>query len=145
MKTGDSVEFKRSSTWYQCGARLGTIAKQAKGKVFIAVTDCQPSWEQGIVVLARPDDFTIIHRVWRYVITYVNRQGQREIFGPAQGRNTFEAISEAEARLDAIKSVNTTSTLASVVGGIDAIATMEVREVECWPNHFDPKGRYFDV
>ena len=78
--------------------------------------------------------------VTRQVITYINKDGDRVLFGPQQGRNTFATVKEAEDHLAAIKKNNSIDTLASIVGDVDK---MEVRPVKCWNGHFDPKTIYF--
>ncbi len=75
--------------------------------------------------------------VTRYVLTYVNKDGFRTLFGAAQGRNTHATQAEAEKRLAAVLSNNSANTL-------KAYPHMQVRPCECWPVHFDPKGIYFD-
>ena len=44
--------------------------------------------------------------VTRYVATYVNREGIRTLMSAAQGRNTFDTASEAQAWIDAVTAVN---------------------------------------
>lgn len=82
--------------------------------------------------------------VTRYVLTYVNREGQRTLMLPAQGRRTFATAAEAQAYLSAILNTETNSaeTLRSVWGDNPRC---EVRPVECWPVHHDPKAVWFDL
>lgn len=81
-------------------------------------------------------------RVTRYVVTHIDRDGMRRLFGPAQGRFTHETAEEAQAHIDAIINNNGAQTLHDVYGPQDL--KLEVRPCECWPGHFDPVGIYFD-
>jgi hypothetical protein len=82
--------------------------------------------------------------VIRWVITHLDREGQRVLTGAAQGRNTFATYREADDRLRATTANNSADTLASVYGA-QALGTFEVRPCDCWPVHFDPKGVYFEA
>jgi hypothetical protein len=75
----------------------------------------------------------------RYVITHVNKDGTRTLAQPMQGRHTHATPENAQREIDAIMANNSDSTLRSVFG-----LPLEVRAVECWPAHHDPKTRYFD-
>jgi hypothetical protein len=81
--------------------------------------------------------------VIRYVATYINRDGMRTMMGAAKGRNTYATAEEAQAWIDAVFSnpYNNAGTLTSLWG---TDPRCEVRPCECWPNHFDPKGTYFE-
>ncbi len=72
----------------------------------------------------------------RYVLTYINKDGHRTLFGAAQGRNTYATQSEAQTYLEAVRSNNSETTL-------EDYKDMQVRLCECWPVNFDPKGIYF--
>jgi hypothetical protein len=78
--------------------------------------------------------------VTRYVGTYV-RDGQRRLMTPAQGRNTFETESQAQAWLDAVTGNNTADTVRQVWG---EDPRFEVRPCPCYPDHFDPQTCWFD-
>lgn len=78
--------------------------------------------------------------VTRYVVTHMGRNGMRTLASPAQGRFTYATREEAESMLKAMLSNNSEDTLRSVYG-----FPLEVRACECWPEHFDPKGIYFDT
>jgi hypothetical protein len=70
----------------------------------------------------------------RWVLTH-RTGGPRTLVSPAQGRYTYATREEAQKKLDAIKEgVETTL----------GLRELEVREVECYPIHFDPKTRWFD-
>lgn len=75
--------------------------------------------------------------VVRYVVTYVNPEGMRELWDAMQGRYTYSTREEAQARIDAVQKNNAPHILAK-------FGPLEVRPVECYPVHFDPKTRYFD-
>ena len=77
--------------------------------------------------------------VIRYVPTHIDKDGARTLMRAAQGGQTFATTEEAQAWIDAVRRNNSTDTLRSVFGP----DTYEVRECECWPMHFDPKGVYF--
>lgn len=82
--------------------------------------------------------------VIRYVPTYINRDGVRELATPQQGRYTYATPAGAKRWIDEVTNpqTNSQSTLASVWGDNPRF---EVRSCECWPTHFDPKGIYFDT
>src|SRR5947209_10296927 len=79
--------------------------------------------------------------VTRYVIT---RKGaddpERTLAEPAQGYYTYPTAQEARARLDEIRE--------NANGDQNVIEehypNAEVRPVECRPDNFDPKTRWFD-
>lgn len=75
----------------------------------------------------------------RYVVTHIGKDGLRTLACAAQGRNTFETAAEARAHLSAMVRNNDPRMLAKLYG-----FPLQVRAVECWPGHFDPKGVYFD-
>lgn len=81
------------------------------------------------------------NHVMRWVITKVNKDGDRVLADPAQGRFTYATQQEAQARLDAITSSpnNSADTLRDVFGDV---STLAVRCVPCHPRHFDPIGIY---
>lgn len=79
--------------------------------------------------------------VVRYVPTYINRDGMRTLMGAAQGRETYATPEEAQAWLDAVTTTNSSTQLAAVFGDRPRF---EVRPVECFPHHFDPKTIWFD-
>lgn len=79
--------------------------------------------------------------VIRYVPTHVGKDGLRTLMTAAQGRHTYATPDEAQAWIDAVWGANTERELATLFGPRD---TWQVRPVECWPGHHDPKGIYFD-
>lgn len=81
--------------------------------------------------------------VTRYVLTYVNTNGMRQMLGAAQGRNTYETEAAATQHLQATLE-NNSSDLLEHTYGHPSRGNIEVRPVECWPNHFDPKTVWFD-
>jgi len=74
-------------------------------------------------------------KIIRYVLTHVNKDGMRTLVDPMQGRYTYATKDEAQKRLDAFK-----PQLESTLGYHD----LEVRPVEVYPVHFDPKTCWFD-
>lgn len=78
--------------------------------------------------------------VKRFVITHVGKYDLRCLTFAKQGRNTYETRAEAQALLDLYKKP----------GGLERVltpaqmATLEVREVDCYPGHFDPVSYYMD-
>jgi hypothetical protein len=76
--------------------------------------------------------------VTRYVATYVNREGIRTLMSAAQGRNTFDTASEAQAWIDAVTAVNSAD---NKLWGDDP--QFAVRPCPCWPGHFDPQTIWF--
>lgn len=81
--------------------------------------------------------------VTRHVVTYINRDGARVLFGAAQGRHTYATPADAAGHLQAVLSNNSESNLADIYGP-QAIGTFEVRPAECYPGHFDPMSVWFD-
>lgn len=79
--------------------------------------------------------------VTRYVVTYVNRDGERTLMGAAQGRNTYETREAAEQFLAAVMSNNSPKTILEVYG---PDPRPEVRPCPCYPRHFDPQTVWFD-
>ena len=88
------------------------------------------------------DDFKRQY-VIRYVITFIDAEGNRRMTSPMQGRNTFETARAAQERLDAITNpkTNTKHVLAQCYGDVSKVA---VRPCKCYANHFDPMQYYFD-
>ncbi len=79
--------------------------------------------------------------VTRYVVTYINRDGMREMLGAKQGRHTYATEREANDYLKTMKANNDLAMMERLYGPIGSLA---VRPCECWPGHFDPVGIYFD-
>lgn len=77
--------------------------------------------------------------VVRYVVTHINKDGYRALIDPMQGRYTCATPEEAQCRLDAIMAVNSKTKLEEFFG-----LPLEVRPCNCYPNHFDPIGGYFE-
>lgn len=80
-------------------------------------------------------------KVKRWVITHVSdKDGLRTLTFACQGRYTFATYAEAqEAMVDWIQP----SGLMRVLTARE-VASLEVREIDCWAGHFDPCGIYFD-
>lgn len=80
----------------------------------------------------------------RYVITHIEQssptRGMRRLTFRNAGSNTFDTPEQAQQLIYAMRSNNSPSTLA-MYGTPD---TLEVRAVECWPGHNDPKTIWFD-
>lgn len=77
--------------------------------------------------------------VTRYVVTHIGDDGMRTLAHAQQGRCTYATAAEAQAWIDAALRNNSMSTLRSLYG-----FPLEVRPCECWPNHHDPMGVYFE-
>jgi hypothetical protein len=75
--------------------------------------------------------------VYRWVVTHLNKDGDRVLAGPCQGRATYRTKREAEAHIQAMKKNNSRATLTLLYR-----LPLEPRKVECWPGHFDQKGIY---
>lgn len=80
--------------------------------------------------------------VIRYVPTVIGRRGERTLLLAAQGRNTWPTPEEAQRWLDTLLQVNSTERLRTIYGP-HAPGSFEVRAVECWPGHHDPKRTIF--
>lgn len=81
--------------------------------------------------------------VVRYVITFIDDEGNRRMTSPMQGRNTFETAQMAQERLEAITNPKTNSkhVLEQCYGDVSKVA---VRACKCYSTHFDPMQYYFD-
>lgn len=74
----------------------------------------------------------------RFVVTHVSaKSGLRVLTFAAQGRYTYDTRAEAARQMELCR-----EGLRRVIG--DAISTLQVREVECYPDHYDPKKTVFD-
>lgn len=71
----------------------------------------------------------------RYVLTRLNDDGQRTLAEPMQGRFTYATYGLAKERLDSLK-----SSMEEKLG----FKEIEVRMVECYQGHNDPKTCWFD-
>lgn len=77
----------------------------------------------------------------RFVITHVDKKtGMRTLAEPMQGRCTYETKEKAQTTLDAILQNTPRERLEQMFG-----MPLEVREVPCWPGHFDPMTCWFDI
>lgn len=79
--------------------------------------------------------------VTRYVPTYVNREGERTLMRPSQGRCTFGTPEEAQTWITAVTTNNNADTIRQIWGDN---AKFEVRPCPCYPGHFDPQNVWFD-
>lgn len=79
--------------------------------------------------------------VTRYVGTFINADGERQLMTAAQGRHTYARAAEAQAWLDAVTANNSAKTIREVWGDNPRF---EVRACPCYPNHFDPQTVWFD-
>ena len=81
--------------------------------------------------------------VTRYVITMPAKdmpEGTRTLMSAAQGRNTFATPQEAQASLDSLLQNNRPALLKEL-----ELVDLMVQPCECYPDHFDPKGIWFDT
>lgn len=76
--------------------------------------------------------------VVRYVVTHLNKNGNRILADAQQGRNTYATSQEAEHAIEMRMKNNSLDTLQSVYG-----LPLEVRACKCYPVHFDPMEYYF--
>lgn len=79
--------------------------------------------------------------VIRYVISFMNSDGMRQMVYPCQGRHTKGSKEEAQELLKNFldPAINSEETLKSVFGK-DCMGTFEVSAVACYDGHFDPMG-----
>lgn len=95
--------------------------------------------ESSLVAAARPECI-------RYVVTHINRNGQRTLSSACQYWNTFGTAEEAQAWIEAAKHNNSASVLSSAYDGNPD--SVQVRAVECWDMRDgsvgDPKTIWFD-
>jgi len=75
----------------------------------------------------------------RYMISFMNKDGMRQITAPMQGRNTLGSKEEAKKELAAFLKNNHPDTLKSIFES-GCMETFEVSAIECYPGHNDPKG-----
>ena len=73
-------------------------------------------------------------------VSFVNRDGNRTLFGPSQGRHMKETREEAEVFLRALIE-NTGEARLIAICGDQAKGTFRVDAFECH-EHGDPVGRY---
>ena len=78
--------------------------------------------------------------VIRYVVTFANTDGYRQLVGPAWGSRTHATPEDAQKALDSIKANNSDATIRQHYGNPD---TLKVTPCECYPVHFDPMTCYF--
>jgi hypothetical protein len=78
----------------------------------------------------------------RFQVSYITRDGLRQLLVPAQGRRMFITLEGAEAWLGTFLVNNTRERLQSIYGEA-AIGTFRVDAWECW-SHGDPKGIFVD-
>lgn len=79
--------------------------------------------------------------VIRYVLTNVHSNGMRTLLDPQQGRYTYATQAEAEIALCQLLENNDEKSVWEFYGDPKLI---QVRSCECWTEHFDPKGIWFD-
>ncbi len=77
--------------------------------------------------------------VIRYVVTHIDHRGMRTLACAAQGRFTYPTPEAAQRCIDQMLAANSMERLSEFFG-----LPLEVRPVESWPAHFDPKGVWFD-
>lgn len=75
----------------------------------------------------------------RYVVTHVGKDGQRTLAHAMQGQHTYATRREAADWIASAFIVNGAERLQQFYG-----LPLEIREVECWPGHLDPKTCWFD-
>lgn len=78
--------------------------------------------------------------VTRWVITHVDAQGQRTLADPAQGRYTYPDAHAARKVLDSL--LQNTPVVDGKLAGVLGLP-LEVRPVECYAGHYDPKTVWF--
>lgn len=90
--------------------------------------------------MAYPEDHNGVPNVKRWVITNMTRKdgGVRVHTFARQGKNTYATKEEAEEKMRLFE-----PDLRSRIHG-DIADTLEVREVWCWPGHFDPCNFWLD-
>lgn len=77
--------------------------------------------------------------VKRWVVTHIGKHGLRMLAHPCQGWYTYSTKEEAQAWIDAAMKNNNIETLERLYG-----FPLEVREVDCYSDHHDPVGIYWD-
>ena len=78
-------------------------------------------------------------KVVRYVITHQAEKGHRQLTFAQRGQYTYDTKEECETAMKQCME----NGLGKVLNSHE-IASLEVRPCECWPNHFDPVGIWFD-
>ena len=81
--------------------------------------------------------------VTRFVVTHINKNGDRVLTFPRQGLYTCASEAEAGAVLSALLDVETNGNDIPGVYGEQAMGTFEVRPIQCHPEHFDPMTCWF--
>lgn len=82
---------------------------------------------------------TSFKTVKRWVLTHLDKFGDRVVMSPVQGRYTYETREEAQVRLDNMLKNTSGDTLLQVFG---KKPDFRVDCVSCWAGHFDPVGIY---
>lgn len=75
----------------------------------------------------------------RYVVTHINKDGVRTLAQAMQGRYTYDTPEKAQKWIDDILQGNNATTINGLYG-----LPFEVRPVNCYEGHFDPKTCWFD-
>lgn len=81
----------------------------------------------------------------KYAITYLNKDGMRQLLGPNQGYRFLDSPEAAESRLKTTLESNTEKLLSEVYGP-QAIGTFEVRPVETYgEGNGDARAIYYPL
>ena len=78
----------------------------------------------------------------RYVLTTINKAGNRVMFQPAQGRHTYSKEG-AQVHLNELLYNNTPERLEEIFGK-QAMGEFQVTPVDCYEGHNDPKRTVFE-
>jgi hypothetical protein len=135
--------------WYRVRDCFGQLMARDIGKqvwetsagVYQAENDAQVAARAWQMIESTSSDGPMREHVIRYVITYVNKDGQRTLAHYAQGRFTYATADEAEKLMAAVTGNNSASTIRQLYGDNPRF---EVRPCPCYPGHFDPQTCWFD-
>ncbi len=75
----------------------------------------------------------------RWGVSYLNAEGDRVLFGAAQGRRLYDSRAECQAWIDAARE-NSPHQLRSLLL-VSEVSTLAPARFDCW-DHGDPKGRW---
>ena len=81
--------------------------------------------------------------VMRWVLTFINVDGQRTLALPRQGEYTKATKAEIDTQIASWLKNTSMDTLKQVFGE-KGPASFEARECPCYPVHFDPTNCWFD-
>lgn len=128
----DPTYFNQSTRAYYCAGCAMEINRANRG-------DCRELYGNDELCIKVSEFRKEGPGVIRYVVTHVGADGTRTLAHASQGRFTYDTPHPAKQWIIDAQLNNSPDRMAELFG-----PPLEVRPVECWPGHHDPKGIYFD-